>query len=88
MSVTIAINVAKNITVVPLAITNERGVVRINVYEGLSGWSTLGRHPMVRPDGARVTPDAAVDVEAETLDEFCTREGIDHVRLCKVDSRV
>ena len=29
--------------------------------------------------------DAAVDVEAETLDEFCTREGIDHVHLCKVD---
>ena len=84
---TIAINTAQNVTVIPKAITNECGIVQINVYEGegLSGWSTLGRHPMVRPDGATVTPAVAIDVEAETLDEFCAREGIGHVRLCKVD---
>lgn len=70
-----------------MAITDRVGSVRMNVYggNGLSGWSTLGHHEMVRPDGVAVTPAAAVDVEADTLDAFCAREHLDRVRVCKVD---
>jgi FkbM family methyltransferase len=83
---TLALNRCKNVTAVPIAISDESSVVKMNLFDPqFAEWNTLGNPSMPLKWGKRASPSRSVEVNSRTLDRFCDEEEIARVHFMKVD---
>lgn len=74
-----------NIVLNNLALFENAGTVQLNVYDDAHlTWNTLAHRPLDQY-GIEVASVGVETVEAETVDGYCTGNGIEHIDLLKID---
>lgn len=77
-----------NVTLINKAVCAQCGTVTLNEFpERYCSWNSMGRPQMENPENlAELVPIArSVDVEALTLDAFCTQQEIGRIEYLKLD---
>ena len=68
-----------------MALAEKPGTVSIYVYDqDHCGWNTRADRPL-QEYGIDVQPVAVEEVQSTTVDEYCQKNGIEHIDLLKVD---
>lgn len=82
------LNGAANVHATRAAVFSDVGPVALNVFTtGLNAWHSLGRPRLPDPfrRGAIAEPAGAIDVEATSLDSYCSEHGINRIDFLKID---
>jgi FkbM family methyltransferase len=83
---TLALNRCENVVAIEKAMCDKVEAVMMNLFESqYSAWNTMGQPLMTTPDGKRVAPSKSIAVPSDTIDHFCTTQGIDRINFLKVD---
>ena len=74
-----------NVTLIQAAVTDQKGIVRLNVYpSGYGSWNSLADRPLENY-GVNIKPIGIEDVTAITIDSYCSEHHIQTVDLLKID---
>jgi len=83
---TLVLNRCTNVTPLQKAVYRDQGIAKINLFDiQYADWNTLGMPIMTTLQGKKVMPTNSVTVECESIDNFCSRQGIEHINFLKVD---
>ena len=83
---TLALNRCQDVIPVQKALCDRIETVRMNLFEEpYSSWNTMGLPRMPTPDGEFLSPGASILVQSDTLDHFCSENGIHRIDFLKVD---
>jgi FkbM family methyltransferase len=83
---TLVLNRCENVVPLATAICDKSGSVKMNLFDAqFAEWNSLGTPSMRAPDGNPVLPGQSIDVEGQTLDQFCEAEGVERINFLKVD---
>jgi len=74
-----------NIILNRVAISNQPGIVKLNVYDDeFSSWNTLANRPL-HEYGIHIKPSSIEKVDATTIDIYCQQNNIEYIDLLKID---
>lgn len=83
---TLVLNRCTNVTPLQKAVYSDQGTVKIHLFKSqYAEWNTLGMPTMTTPQGRKVMPTNALTVACESIDNFCSEQGIDRISFLKVD---
>ncbi len=88
LKINLVINAAENVTPQQAAVTAHSGTATLHVFpDAFHAWHSLQRAVMPAPNqpGETVTPEAALQVTATSLDDYCAAHNIERIDYLKID---